>query len=336
MNTTKIAKVVMLPTTHDGTTAKHVCKIHLSEKLMWTSWMETALTNPQHLYLTNEDDIEKGETPSWCYNSIKNTWEQDIVYYQGTMPHYHFKGFKKIIASTDPSLGLPGIPESFLKEFVASNGKIEDAVLEMYEDMLWLNPFENHDEVVIVKERGIKITTGCPFDEEDTMKPIVLGDNGNRIMEHLRDIKKELQDKVDKKYIDRSDDTNEDNIYDAIADYRRNHPEKEVDKDQQLESPAKTYWKSITDRSNVNSRPTSYAMEDFNAGVDFQKQQSANDAIEFAEFINKYDFHKSTTSTPNIAMWYTLSFNRLSFPNPEKGFYTSKELYELWEQNKNK
>jgi hypothetical protein len=65
-----------------------------------------------HLYITSYDEIKEGDKPCWCYNSIKNTWNEDIIYYQGAMPMYHFKGFKKIIATTDTSLiALYGIDE---------------------------------------------------------------------------------------------------------------------------------------------------------------------------------------------------------------------------------
>lgn len=39
--------------------------------------------------------------------------------------------FAKIIATTDSSLGLPGIPESFIKEYVAANGAIDEVALQL-------------------------------------------------------------------------------------------------------------------------------------------------------------------------------------------------------------
>ena len=95
----KQVKVVMLPT----------------EKANYTIWKKpdgTLLTSKfpygigigQHLYFLSDDEIKEGDKPCWCYNSIKNTWNNDIILYQGAMPFYHYKGFKKIIATTDESL----------------------------------------------------------------------------------------------------------------------------------------------------------------------------------------------------------------------------------------
>ena len=58
-------------------------------------------------YYISLNDIEKEATPCYCYNSIKNTWNNDIILYQGSMPMYHYIGFKKVIATTNPSLNLP-------------------------------------------------------------------------------------------------------------------------------------------------------------------------------------------------------------------------------------
>jgi hypothetical protein len=48
-------------------------------------------------YLLIVDDSEK-KIGDFCYNSIKNTWSEDIILYQDTMPKYHYVGFKKIIS----------------------------------------------------------------------------------------------------------------------------------------------------------------------------------------------------------------------------------------------
>ena len=48
-------------------------------------------------YLLVVDDSEI-KVRDFCYNSIKNTWNEDIILYQDAMPKYHYVGFKKIIA----------------------------------------------------------------------------------------------------------------------------------------------------------------------------------------------------------------------------------------------
>ena len=52
--------------------------------------------------------IKKGDSPCYCYNSIKSTWDNNIILYQGTMPEYHYIGFKKIIGSIGKR--LDGVP----------------------------------------------------------------------------------------------------------------------------------------------------------------------------------------------------------------------------------
>lgn len=54
--------------------------------------------------LVGDEEINEYTKPCYCFNSIKNTWDDDVVFYQGTMPKYHYKGFQKIIA------GIPELP----------------------------------------------------------------------------------------------------------------------------------------------------------------------------------------------------------------------------------
>lgn len=45
-----------------------------------------------------DEEAEIKSKPHLCYNSIKNTWNDDVILYQGSMPEYHYNGFQKIIA----------------------------------------------------------------------------------------------------------------------------------------------------------------------------------------------------------------------------------------------
>lgn len=73
-----------------------------------------------HLYFTSSEEIKEGD---WYYSSILNQ-----VLLKGTSKDKH----PKIVASTDPSLGLPSIPQSFIKQYVAGNGKIDKVRLVLY------------------------------------------------------------------------------------------------------------------------------------------------------------------------------------------------------------
>ena len=75
----------------------------------------------RNIYITSDEEINQQTKPCWCINTIKNTWNNDLIYYQGAMPQYHFKGFKKIILTTDQDLiedGVQAIDDEFLEWFV--------------------------------------------------------------------------------------------------------------------------------------------------------------------------------------------------------------------------
>ena len=104
------------------------------------------INNDIYLLLIDEEVEIKG-TVCLCYNSIKNTWNEDIILYQGTMPDYHYTGFQKIIAyrkltkEAKELEGLPKWPNPF------EEVDIEELALKAYfidsMETLDLPPFEN-------------------------------------------------------------------------------------------------------------------------------------------------------------------------------------------------
>jgi len=75
----------------------------------------------KELFITSDENINQQTEPCWCINTIKNTWDADLIYYQGSMPQYHYVGFKKIILTTDQDLikdGIQAIDDEFLEWFV--------------------------------------------------------------------------------------------------------------------------------------------------------------------------------------------------------------------------
>ena len=58
-------------------------------------------------YWVSDEKPIKSTKPCYCYNSIKNTWDADIVFYQGVMPMYHYEGFKIIVATNNPNIDIP-------------------------------------------------------------------------------------------------------------------------------------------------------------------------------------------------------------------------------------
>lgn len=104
----------------------------------------------QNIYITNSEEINKDTKPCWCINTIKNTWDDDLIYYQGSMPQYHYIGFKKTILTTDPELiknGVQEVPEYFLKWFIVGKNPIE--YVEIKPHLESLDTMKNSYEIII-------------------------------------------------------------------------------------------------------------------------------------------------------------------------------------------
>ena len=90
----------------------------------------------QNIYITSDEELNQQTKPCWCINTIKNTWNDDLIYYQGAMPKYHFKGFKKIILTTDQDLikdGVQAIDDEFLEWFI-KNPSCEEVEVKFIKD----------------------------------------------------------------------------------------------------------------------------------------------------------------------------------------------------------
>ena len=104
----------------------------------------------QNIYITNSEEINKDTKPCWCINTIKNTWDDDLIYYQGSMPQYHYIGFKKTILTTDPELiknGVQEVPEYFLKWFIVGKNPIEYVEIKLHLESL--DTMKNSYEIII-------------------------------------------------------------------------------------------------------------------------------------------------------------------------------------------
>lgn len=82
--------------------------------------------NYQHLYLVSDREIKKGDyisDPSEYYSVYKSA--------------SNYKGTKllKVEATTDKSLNLPLIPQSFIQEWVDKQGKVESVKIKVYQHL---------------------------------------------------------------------------------------------------------------------------------------------------------------------------------------------------------
>ena len=110
-------------------------------------------TQNQYIYITSDEEINANTKPCWCINTIKNTWDKDVIYYQGSMPQYHFIGFKKIVLTTDQKLiddGIQSIDDEFLEWFVKNQSCEEVEVQCRYN--FYVGQDLTHYKIIIPKE----------------------------------------------------------------------------------------------------------------------------------------------------------------------------------------
>jgi len=84
----------------------------------------TGLDVFQHIYFTSEDAIAQGDWYIQPEGLRKSAAKTDTCVFP--------KDSYKVVASTDSSLGLPMIPESFIKDYVELNGAITHVNLAMF------------------------------------------------------------------------------------------------------------------------------------------------------------------------------------------------------------
>ena len=155
---------------------------------------------PMHLYFISDDEVGDGD---FGIHPILGVFQKP-----NNLPDHAEKlaqeMMTKIVASTDPLLGLPMIPELFVKKYVDCNGTITDVELEMF---IWIDPFggavdegmrlklTDNNEVCIM---GGKIIDYNYIVEKRNKNYIYKNRMGARITRHLRDkiIKKQYNEEL--------------------------------------------------------------------------------------------------------------------------------------------
>ena len=177
----------------------------LTDKLfiLENSFMDVSECNReyQNIYITSDEEINQQTEPCWCINTIKNTWDDDLIYYQGSMPQYHFKGFKKIILTTVKDLikdDVQAIDDEFLEWFV-KNPNCEEIGVKKYEN----NKYWTYEKIIPKEEPKQRLEKYSErFDNKDN--EIVEGifnpeTWGNRLVDDVP--KQETLEEVAEKYV---------------------------------------------------------------------------------------------------------------------------------------
>lgn len=169
MEKTKPVQVVMLPT-EDKTILK---KFYMVDTYQLLFNQNHIIAPYQHLYFISTDLIKKHD----CYlesryerepfiDKADDSWEDDK-----TDPLFgkNPEGTFKVIASTDPDLGLPAIPLTWIRDvYVPSNGSIKEVRLEMdFKESDWvyqhrgkwiLKLTPDNEVVIVVKPNILEMT----------------------------------------------------------------------------------------------------------------------------------------------------------------------------------
>ncbi len=106
--------IYLIPTDKPSRLYKFANKLHLDDT-------PKEYYKKFNIHIVSDEEINEKTNPCWCVNTIKNTWNKDLIYYQGCMPKYHFRGFKKIILTDNPDLikeGVQAIDDDFLNWFI--------------------------------------------------------------------------------------------------------------------------------------------------------------------------------------------------------------------------
>lgn len=78
----------------------------------------------QHLYFLSDEEIQVGD-----YYTIYDS--QSIHKASGMNQTWYNEMCKKVVATTDTSLNIPLIPQSFVEKYVEKNGVIDEVMIEM-------------------------------------------------------------------------------------------------------------------------------------------------------------------------------------------------------------
>lgn len=314
--------------------AKHENKLHLAEP--YSLFSEFVGYEPQHLYIVSDEEINKGD---WFYADEYAPIEQAKSIEGNFVNGFIRKYCKKVVAATDPSLKLPPIPDYFLEEYVESNGvmgaieilRSDNGELSDYvgskskRDLL--EEFDKKYVHVIDKEQTKKdVSTSDVFITElsnalnhlDALDSYHSLAGKSNLLGKYHEQEEECIEKL-KLSLDKLRKLTQLGWYQSEQMYAE-ELKSSVVKPDTLEELAKKYG-----MQNMTFETHSYPLIiTFKAGYHAHEQQSANDTIEFAEWLR---CSRIASFIPTVNGWDW-------WHNEDDRIITSQQLYELWQQSK--
>lgn len=168
--------IVMLPT-NENTFNRGDIVLHTNDNTLFQATLSCTcydIEKPQHLYITSNEEIKEGD---YAYHKILGIGRIVILYgeecFQTIKLHpndgsvttpwkRNIPDIKKIIATTDKSLNLPLIPQSFIEKYIEEYNKdntITEVLVEVEPDYnqlgesIWELKLNSQNEITIKQQK---------------------------------------------------------------------------------------------------------------------------------------------------------------------------------------
>lgn len=186
----QLCQVIMLPTAKDE--VRLLTIKYMDQDSSGVSFIANSPGEPRHLYFVSYETPKEGdwfianEAARKCIRIEEGNYPYVTI--QGNEEVKHFHTWKtKIIASSDQSLGLPLIPQSFIEQYVKAEGKIDEVYVET--------------EILGYKKGNTRITSGkhtIEFDDaEDKSIEVIKTTKDNHVIISLAEQKVYSREQVE-------------------------------------------------------------------------------------------------------------------------------------------
>ena len=192
-------QVVMLPTNKSSQILMHKEDKHLFFSVVPLK-KGLIMGNPQHLYFTSDEEIKEGDWHIFMNKIYQAT--EELINQLGILD---VTKYKKIISSTDESLGLPSPSQAFIQKYCEQGG-INKVLVE------YVNTCDVKRGDCCCSEQDIDCqnhSLKLKIDSHNTISTFPIKDNSEHIY-HINQLVNHLCSKIDKKTIDivRKESTN--------------------------------------------------------------------------------------------------------------------------------
>lgn len=142
-------KIVMLSTNKKSNIHLTIKKNFLYQSINCFTQENKINFDSKHLYITSDKEIEKGDWYITNYVNEPNEVERNKIIKSKNNKKLHYK-YSKIIATTDISLNIPLIPQSFIEKYIKEYNKsnIITEVNVEYQEILDMSIVENTNKTI--------------------------------------------------------------------------------------------------------------------------------------------------------------------------------------------